>query len=251
MDLSNIVFKKPENKKNYFIAHFNKKLYHNIEDITIKKLSVLQSKKGYILSVYVNPEHSRFLQNIDNVAKQSILLNYKDWFDKDTNNLTTDDIESLLIPSYCSQNNVVNLFLSNDNNKHMLKIDDKQMTISDLLSIIGQTSAYKKEYTLNIALQHNGMYIYPHQILNKWSISSISAYSNEEPEADEKQDIEDFWKQMLDNADTSLESQIMRIQYSRETLKNLYQEITKEKKSNKEWEYKIDEFKNLIQNIIF
>jgi hypothetical protein len=247
MDISNIVFKKPENKKSYYIAHLNKKLHHTIEDITIKKLSVLQNKKGYILSVYVNTEHSRFLHNFDEIAKQTLVINYKDWFDKNT----TDDIESLHIPSYCSQNNVVNLFLSNDEDKHILKVDDKQINITDLLSIIGSRSVYKKEYTLNIAVQHNGLYIYPHQILNKWSISSISAYSNEEPEPDVKQDIEDFWKQMLDKADTSFETQIMQIQCSREKLHNLYQEIIKEKKSNKEWEYKIDEFKNLIQNIIF
>ena len=276
MSISEITFKKPEFKKSYYLAQANKKIFHNIVDINIRKLSILQNKKGYILYVYLNQEDAGFFDSCDDAAKQSLLKNNKQWFARDSNkdndandanNLTKDDIDSLFKPSLCYQNRAINLFLSNDDDNVRVKINNKDASIIDLMSIIS-TPSYRKHYTLNIQVHHNGMYIYQHQTMNKWSISDVIVHAMCEEEEDrghgadgrtlgdivhveDLKDIEEFWRQMLDESDAILESQIIRIQQTRNKLLGLYQDIVNEKKSKKEWESKIQQFKMLVQNIIF
>ncbi len=221
-------FKTAVQKKSYSLYTPVKKNYYNIGDAHIKKIAMLQNKSGYILTVTVLNDDLRFFESTDELSRQFISGSFKD--------------------SVCKQNNIVNLFLANDETAVKLQINNKSAALSDVLHILGDPT-YRKQYSLTLQVHHIGLYIYPQQCLNKWSIHSVNLYETEEPDVPE--DTSEFWKDLVDECDIKLTNHIIQLQNTQTDLHRLYQEIIKEKKSNKEWECKIQEFKKLVQNIIF
>jgi hypothetical protein len=102
---------------------------------------------------------------------------------------------------------------------------------------------------LNIRVQHAGLYIYSKQTFNRWYANSINIY-DEDTDIEEKENIEESWGSLVEESDNVLKNRITSLENTRSKIKNLYLDICKNN-SSKEWECKIKELKNLIQNIIF
>ena len=223
------VFKKPEFKKKYFLSHTEKSVYYNLTDVTIKNMIKLKNDKGHMLTINA-VEHKSFFDAIDNASIEQLASNNITWFDND---LTEEDIKQMFNPSYCSQNNVVNICLPSG----LCDTKDIRDTRGKILSL---------------KIQHIGMYIYADQTVNRWAAKAINIHNIEDVHLTEtKENIETYWQEQVKQCDQVLDAKTLNIQEIKCKLHNQYSSIVAEKFSNKDWEYKILDLQYLIQNIIF
>ena len=100
-------------------------------------------------------------------------------------------------------------------------------------------------------IQLGGMYIYPTHTCNKWIVKNINIYENEDVEIEDKEDIEMFWKNTVNECIEIFDNSISQIEKKKESMLEIYSDILKTPGLNKEWESKLNELKRLTQNIIF
>lgn len=234
-----IIFREPENKATYCLVRPQSKITCDIVDVKILKISKL--KNGYLLNIFVSHDVQKILDEVDKNTLISLLTNNKEWFNND---LSSEEIKDMFFSSYCAQDNQMNVFLKENVG---INLNNKQIDINDFITNI---SSYKSNL-INIKLQLLGLYIYKKQTINKWSINTINVYENTEDISEQsKEEIEEFWKSMLEKSDEVLNTRIQNIELLRENMYNIYSKIV-ETKNNIEWEKHIVELKKIIQNIIF
>jgi len=240
------VFNKPVFKKTYYISRSSSHLTHDLVDITIKRVQRLKDK-GYILMLLMSPSDQQYFKEIDDAGICCMLANNSTWF---SNELSPDDIKALYHPALCSQNSTINVYIPSDIGG--LKLNNRPCDLATFVNIISDVS-YSKKYTINIQVYHTGLYIYSTQTMHKWGAKSISIYSIDEDmlDPDECDNIEQFWGDLVKKSDQSLAQKVQELEATRLKLHALYDEILQEKKSNKDWEFKIGCLKKMIQNIIF
>ncbi len=235
-----MTYTRPVFKNKYYVCFTEKPIVHCLYDIKINKITRLQNDRGHVITVYVNNDDQMFFDEIDTISMQILKSNNKTWFDND---LTTDQISELYVPSSCSQNNTVNIILPPNTLK--IHLDNKLISYHDFMQIISDMS-YIKTYTVNMDIQHIGMYIYASQTVIKWSVKCINIYSSEEPASESKKDIEEFWKHMIADYDKTLEAKIQQIEDTRKQLQQAYESLHSEPKITKSWEQKIKVIKKII-----
>lgn len=236
----NTCFLKPELRKNFYISRAQQPIIGHIVDAKIKKITKLNNDKGYILSVHINDCDKILFDNIDENALQMLIDNNKTWFD---NNLSTHDITDMFKDSVCEHTNTMSIII-NDNTK--IYINNHSY---DAVELLTHDMTYFRKCMLNIRVQHAGLYIYSKQTFNRWYANSINIY-DEDTDIEEKENIEESWGSLVEESDNVLKNRITSLENTRSKIKNLYLDICKNN-SSKEWECKIKELKNLIQNIIF
>lgn len=241
-----IIFEKPIYKKSYYVSHTQHNIVYDMTDIQIKRITKLQNK-GHILNICTNIENNKFFKDIDDTAIYHLLSNNKDWFD---NSLTESDIKNLFQPSYCEQNNCINVVLPNDidGTKINIYINNKKCLLNDFIDLL-QDYKRLKEYIINFQLQHIGMYIYSKQTMNKWAIKTVNIYSNDEPYMDTREDIEIFWKNAVEKCDNVLIDRIHHIENIRKEIQIKMNDIVNEP-SVKLWELKINDLNKCLKNIL-
>jgi hypothetical protein len=157
-----------------------------------------------------------FFKDVDQTGIYSLLTNNYSWF---SNDLSEDDIKSMYIPSLCSQNNTINVYVKLDHleptdpsnpvdpvdpmepvdpaepvdpvepadpadpadRSHNIqtKLNNKPSTFQNFVKIVNDLS-YSKKYTINIKIYHTGLYIYSGQTIHKWSLKALNIYSVED-----------------------------------------------------------------------
>lgn len=239
-------FSVPKNKNTYYISNIDQPYYIDIIDVSIKKLVKLQNNKGYVLSLYINDDLKTKFDNIDSSSKTTLIANNNQWFN---NNLNDDDIHQLFNTSYCNQYNMLNVYLTD---KTIINFENKVVEKENIFNILSDTNQFNK-YIVNIKLQHIGLYIYPSHTINKWGIKLLKIFDVEDEnlEITEKKEIENFWKEQLEECNTILDQQKIAIENKKKSLNEMYYSVIEEKSQNKDWESKMTNFIKKIQNIIF
>lgn len=240
---SDVLYLTPVMHKNIFVSNVSSPVTYNNIDIKINKLSKSSNNSSYILTIYIHHNDEEFFKNIDDNAILALLSNNDKWFE---NALSEDDIKKLFNRSYCSQTNTMSLVITEYTN---IYIEGKNIEMNDFVKILSDNSL-RKQYNINIAVQLAGLYIQSSQTSNKWVIKSVNMYLNEEFDIDNKEEINEFWRNMMEECEKTLNNKIGIIEKKKHILKELYTVIAKTKNS-KDWENKITEFKKIIQNIIF
>ncbi len=232
----NIIYTQPIAKKNYYISKTSTHIYYDIIDIKIKKITKLN--EGYLLTIYIDNDTQAFIDIIDNDAKNILIKENSLWF---RNELNEDDIQELFKSSYCKQNKIISVYITNNTK---IFINNKLSEISDFLD---KTS---KHYIINGKLQLLGMFIYSNQTYNKWHMNTINVYDDESSCTDNRKELEDYWQDTINECNNKLDNQIININKIKDDIKNLYIDIINTENSI-DWENKISQLKKLVQNIIF
>lgn len=242
----NITFKKPKFKNTHYIANTVTPICYNIYDVRIHKIHKLQNDKGYSIVLHLSSDDQQFLTNIDNQSLNALIANNKQWFDND---LSDNDISEMYRASYCKQTETISILLPNNYSEYTrIHINGKLVSIDDFLEIVNMN--YRKTHDISIQIQNIGMYIYSDQTVNRWIAKSINIHNLTDVDTESRGEIEEFWKELVDKCDETLEGRQNLIQNTRKELADKYSAIVSEKKS-KDWECKIEDLKKLIQNIIF
>ena len=238
-----IIFNEPKIKRNYYLATTQQPINHDIIDAIVKKVTKLECNKGYLLSIYIGKQDQDVFNDIDDKSLESLVDKNDDWFDNDLN---TDDINNLFKRSVCEQNNIINIYLTD--NTQIIKDGIARDTMEEMVVISDSTKM--KQYTINLKLRHSGMYIYSSHTVNKWYVKSIQMYSLEDEEVD-RDEINNFWLEQIKECQETLENRKKMIDNTQNKLKNMYLNTLDTNIPNKEWEMKLSEIKQIIQNIIF
>lgn len=234
----------PVKHKNIFISNVSSPIIYDSTDIKINKISKSSNNGNFILTIYIDHYDEVFFRYIDDTALLSLLSNNDIWFN---NTLSEDDIKKLFNRSFCSQTNTMSLIISEYTN---IYIEGKHIETNDFVTILSDNSLRKK-YTINITVQLVGLYIQSSQTSNKWMIKSVNMYLlNDEIDIVDKEEIDEFWGNMMKECEKTLDNRIAIIEKKKHHVKELYNSIIKTKNS-KDWENKIIEFRKIIQNIIF
>jgi len=236
-------FDVPKLKTNYYIATAQQPVVHDIVDATVKKITRLGGNKGYLVSIFIGKNDQNILNSIDDESLHSLIENNDAWFNND---LESNDINSLFKRAVCEQNNIINVYLT-DNTQIFVNgtIED----VSNAISIISDGTKLK-QYTINLKLRLSGMYIYSSHTINKWCIKHLQLYSVEDDEVD-REDINNFWFEQIRECQETLENRKIMIEDIQNKLDKTYSKSIDMNISNKEWEIKLSEIKQIIQNIIF
>ena len=220
----------PRKKKNCFVSTMASPEFHRTCDTVLQKITLLSDNRGYIANLFVDESTKSFLDNIDDRVTEELL-----------------DKPSLFESSYCKQRNIL---LARITDKTILKINNKECEINDIIHIIS-SKHFSKRFSNDITISHDRLYIYPNKYNNRWNIKEISIMEYPEINTDSKEDIEAFWENMVHECDITLKSRIEKIEISRKKLKEQYLEIIETNKMDNEWEDKISKLKHFVQNIIF
>jgi hypothetical protein len=234
----------PRKKKNCFVSTMASPEFHRTCDTVLQKITLLSDNRGYIANLFVDESTKSFLDNIDDRVTEELLDKNSEWFE---NELDKDIIPSLFESSYCKQRNIL---LARITDKTILKINNKECEINDIIHIIS-SKHFSKRFSNDITISHDRLYIYHNKYNNRWNIKEISIMEYPEINTDTKEDIEAFWENMVNECDNTLKSRIEKIEISRKKLKEQYLEIIETNKMNNEWEDKISKLKHFVQNIIF
>jgi hypothetical protein len=234
----------PRKKKNCFVSTMASLEFHRTCDTVLQKITLLSDNRGYIANLFVDESTKSFLDNIDDRVTEELLDKNSEWFE---NELDKDVIPSLFESSYCKQRNIL---LARITDKTILKINNKECEIHDIIHIIS-SKHFSKRFSNDITISHDRLYIYPNKYNNRWNIKEISIMEYPEINTDTKEDIEAFWENMVNECDNTLKSRIEKIEISRKKLKEQYLEIIETNRMDNEWEDKISKLKHFVQNIIF
>lgn len=234
----------PRKKKNCFVSTMASPEFHRTCDTVLQKITLLSDNRGYIANLFVDESTKSFLDNIDDRVTEELLDKNSEWFE---NELDKDVIPSLFESSYCKQRNIL---LARITDKTILKINNKECEIHDIIHIIS-SKHFSKRFSNDITISHDRLYIYPNKYNNRWNIKEISIMEYPEINTDSKEDIEAFWENMVNECDITLKSRIEKIEISRKKLKEQYLEIIETNRMDNEWEDKISKLKHFVQNIIF
>jgi len=248
----NIIYKKPVNKVNYYISQLNNPVYYNLNDVKLNsliKLSNNSKNDGYYLNVYLDNYDIDFFREQDNNALFELILNNNSWFD---NKLSEEDIKLLYRQSYCAQNNTLKVILSYKV-LPVITINDKiHHDTDELIRILSNPANYKKYY-MSFKIQNVGIYIYNTICNIKWIIKSITINEINNDICNElsKEEIEEEWKQMIDEAIANIDNKILVYQNIKEKISTAYNNLIDIEDADKIWENKISEIKKYINNIIY
>lgn len=238
-----ILFDEPKLKRNYYLATTQQPVTHDIIDATVKKITRLDGDKGYLLSIYIGKNDQTIFNTIDDESLQSLIENNDMWFNND---LSSNEISCLFKRAVCEQNNLINVYLTE---KSQIIVNGVSQDILNEISIISD-SVKLKQYTMNLKLRLSGMYVYSSHTINKWCIKSLHMYSIEEDDVD-REEINNFWFEQIRECQETLENRKKIIEDTQKKLNQMYSKTTDTNMSNKEWEKKLSEIKQIIQNIIF
>lgn len=253
MNTEHLEFKKPVLKNKCYISHLISPLKLNLNDIKIKNIKKLNNSSGYYLSIYISPKNNIDIINnlsyTDKEALSNIILNNDKWFN---NGLEVDELKELYNFSYCSQSNTINCILTS-NIPYNANINSEEIDEDNLLEILFNIRDLKK-YIISIDILHAGLYFYPELSINKWVIKSIQLtdieceiceWNREDIENDWNNEVNDIIEDINNNIIIK-EKQISELTEYKTNINALLNEIKELETTDKIWENKIENLKNLL-----
>ena len=213
-----VEFNEPVLRKNYFFCKTSKKMCHDIFDCTVK--NIYKTKNGYRISVLLRDENIEYLSNLDTQVVEYITENNHTWFE---NELSDEDISSLYVKSYCKQNKTIDLDISE---KTVIMVNDVEMEMMEITDLLVDRNA-----VINIIIRHIGLNIYSDCVKNQWSVKNIQINDTDDIFGESKQQIDDFWKNTVDESIEIMDKEIIKITER----KNALQKLVKVRDYNQIW----------------
>jgi len=240
-------FVKPRKKGKYYITHTSQPISQLFSDVSLQNNPVCLENGEWKASIFVdiNTELCNFLDNFDAKTKTELLKHSKDWFNVD---ISEDEINTMYLASFCRQTNTFKTYITHDTT---IYFNEHQSDVETLVKKMKEKNSRGK-YRFDITLTSSSLYIFSTKSYNKWVIRDIQVSENSEAIGENKEEIELFWKELVDECiEDVLTKRINLIQNSICSLQSQYSELVKVDRMNEEWEEKISNLKKSIQNIIF
>jgi len=242
----------PEKKKDLFVAQItNKKgrvVRVSLRDTKIFHVQPLNSDGGYLLKIFVPHDSAAHetVTDLDERAVKDVITNNEAWFE---NRLSQQHIQEFFRP--CIDRECMSVIVSASKIPRTITYNSVSLDSFDTLLQRNVTKA-----NVECTLEATGLYFYPKKFGIKWILRDIEVYSGvvcDEPECNEKRDVEDFWAQELQELSSSIDADIStlsdKIDKLREFQKNL-QDLLSSAKSEREctstWNETLDMLKSGI-----
>ena len=233
-----VEFNEPVLRKNHFFCKTSEKMCHDIFDCTIK--NIYKTKNGYRISVLLRDENIEYFSILDSQVVEYITENNSIWFE---NELSDEDISSLYVNSYCKQNKTIDLDISE---KTVIMANDIEMNMLEIVDLL-----VDRNFVINIVIRYVGLNIYSNYVKNQWVVKNIQINDTDDIFGESKQQIDNFWKNTVDESIEIMDKEIIKITERKNALQKLVKELDKYENKDKSWEIKIGEIKGFVQNIIF
>jgi hypothetical protein len=242
------LFNFPQKKGKNYVSMYSSKVLIELNEIKIKNFQQLNDNNGYyiesIIPIKNNETSIDKIKEIDNLAKETILSNYNEWFDNDEEKNIDEFINNIYINSY-TKDLPITLILSNKISTDIL-INDEEKELYELIEFINSNKK-NKNYIINVDIIFLGIYINKTSIINKWAIKYINIeIINDDDTIDwNRKEIEEEWKYDLINYEEEIKLKIINMNKNLIKANELYNEIIKET-NIKIWENKLVKLKTII-----
>ena len=242
------LFNFPQKKGKNYVSSYTSKLLVELNEIKITKLQQLNDNNGYFIESIIplanNEDNIEKIKELDKLAKETILLNYNEWFDNDEEKDIEEFINNIYIDSY-TKDLPITLILSNKISTDII-INDEEKEMYELIEFL-HSNKKNKNYIINIDIIFLGIYINKTSIINKWAIKYINIEIIKDDNTNEwnKKEIEEEWKYDLINYEEDIKQKILNLNKNLIIAKDLYNEIIKEN-NIKIWENKLVKLKTII-----
>lgn len=240
-----VEFVNPRKKGKYYITHTTQPICQSFSDVSLQNNPVLLENGEYRVSMFINTDLCNFLDDFDRNTRTELSKHSLDWFGV---YISEDEISSMYTASYCAQNNIFKIHITQDTS---IYVNQEQSDVETLVKIMKQKN-FRGKYRFDITLTSSNLYIFSSKSYIKWVIKDIQVSENPDTICENKEEIELFWKGMVDECiDDVLKKRMELIEKSICSLQHQYSELVKVERMNEEWEEKISNLKKSIQNIIF
>ena len=226
------LLKQPQKKNNNFVANFEKPL----NKIRLNDIKIIKIQNGLECHIPSNNNEKsiEFIEEIDKISFNTLKEN-PNWLADNYN------IEYLYRYSYSNDSNNINLSL---NSKTRFIYNDKEEDFNDLIRFLNDTNNYLN-YNIHVDIAFLGLYILDNLTINKWLIKNIYIEELIDTLDWNKKEIEEEWKEELENYKSSIKDKIEYYNNSLMEAEKLYEEIENENNINI-WNKKILKFKKYI-----
>lgn len=233
------LLKKPQKRNNNYVSNFEKPLnkirLNDIKIINIKK----QGIECYI-PLNNNEKSVEFIEEIDKISYETLKEN-PEWLIIDDNDDNHNNLD--LKYSYSFLNDLNNIVLSLNSKTRFIK-GEQEEDFNDLIRFLNDNNNYLN-YNIDIDIAFLGLYITNDVIVNRWIIKSIYIDELVDNLDWNKKEIEEEWKEELDNYKIVIKEKIDYYNNSLIEAEKLYEEIENENNINI-WNKKILKFKKYI-----
>ena len=242
------LFNFPQKKGKNYVSTYTNKILVELTEIKIKKLQQLNDNNGYfiesIIPIKNNEDNIEKIKELDNLAKETILENYNEWFDNNEEKDIEDFVNNIYINSY-TKDLPITLILSNKISTDII-INDEEKEMYELIDFLNSNKK-NKNFIINIDIIFLGIYINKTSIINKWAIKYINIEIIKDDDTNEwnKKEIEEEWNYDLINYEEDIKQKIINMNNNLIIAKELYNEIIKEN-NIKNWENKLVKLKTII-----
>jgi|DEB0MinimDraft_4_1074332.scaffolds.fasta_scaffold01384_9 hypothetical protein len=233
-----LLFGEPKSRKTHYHCRVKNDLNFTLFDANVK--NILRTKTGYRLSVTLQQSETGFVDNLDEKVLEYVKENNRTWFD---NELSEEEIDDMYNKSYCSQNQTIDVDIVEHT---VLQMNDSEIEIEEIKDKI-----FDENTVVNIKIKYIGLNIYKDCVRNKWIVSNIDMNYAEDLIIDNKDSIEEFWQNTVNESIDILDVQMSRLAKKKEILQKLISDLKKCETQDKIWDKKISEIKGFVQNIIF
>ena len=231
------LLKKPQKRNNNYVSTFEKPL----SKIRLNDIKIINIKEGLECHIpIINNEKSiEFIEEIDKISYETLKQN-PEWLDNDNVN---DNVNIDLKYSYSYLNDLNNIVLSLNSKTRFIN-GDQEEDFNDLIRFLNDNNNYLN-YNIHVDIAFLGLYIYEDVIINRWIIKTIYIDELIDNLDWNKKEIEEDWKEELNNYRDAIKDKIEYYQQSLIEAEKLYEEIENENNINI-WNKKILKFKKYI-----
>ena len=229
------LLKKPQKRNNNYVSNFEKPL----NKIRLNDIKILNINKGLECHIPINNNEKsiEFIEEIDKISYETLKEN-PDFL------INENQYEKLdMIYNYSYLNDINNIVLSLNSKTRFINGEEEE-DFNDLIKFLNDTNNYLN-YNIHADIAFLGLYINEEGIINRWIIKSIYIDELVDNLDWNKKEIEEEWKEELENFKISIEEKIELYKSSLIEAQKLYEEIENENNINI-WNKKILKFKKYI-----
>jgi len=229
------LLKKPQKRNNNYVSNFEKPL----NKITLNDIKILNINKGLECHIPINNNEKsiEFIEEIDKISYETLKENPDYLIDENQ----YDKLD--LLYNYSYLNDINNIVLSLNSKTRFINGEEEE-DFNDLIKFLNDTNNYLN-YNIHVDIAFLGLYINEEGIINRWIIKSIYIDELVDNLDWNKKEIEEEWKEELENFKISIEEKIELYKSSLIEAQKLYEEIESENNINI-WNKKILKFKKYI-----
>jgi hypothetical protein len=229
------LLKKPQKRNNNYVSNFEKPL----NKITLNDIKILNINKGLECHIPINNNEKsiEFIEEIDKISYETLKENPDYLIDENQ----YDKLD--MIYNYSYLNDINNIVLSLNSKTRFINGEEEE-DFNDLIKFLNDTNNYLN-YNIHVDIAFLGLYINEEGIINRWIIKSIYIDELVDNLDWNKKEIEEEWKEELENFKISIEEKIELYKSSLIEAQKLYEEIESENNINI-WNKKILKFKKYI-----